>query len=212
MKAFAAAGDATRYLCAAGLLAHYVGDASQPLHGSQYADGYADQPMTVIHHRRETGEEYEEETHVGAGVHSAYETKMLDKFASDIADGLVAAVSTIAAPFPTTGAHAALELVTLMKRCAEAIPPSTLVDAYVEAGGKPVVVTLEALWEQFGDQTIQVMTDGAESLARIWAGAWQGHAISAGDIKAVPFDELRALYEDVDFVPSKYLDEISPEL
>ena len=32
--------DVTRYVCAAGLVAHYVGDACQPLHGSVLADGF----------------------------------------------------------------------------------------------------------------------------------------------------------------------------
>src|SRR5262249_36868543 len=46
------AGDAGAFLCAAGLLSHYVGDACQPLHGSQYADGYEKQKTKVpVHHR-----------------------------------------------------------------------------------------------------------------------------------------------------------------
>src|SRR5262249_46589850 len=110
MEAFAAAGDATRFLFAAGLLAHYVGDACQPLHGSQYADGYADQPITTTHHKRVTGDEYTTESHVGAGVHSAYETKMLDRFATEIADGMQHAVTTIGGPLPATGADAAMEI------------------------------------------------------------------------------------------------------
>jgi hypothetical protein len=62
--------NVNRYLCAAGLLAHYVGDACQPLHGSVLADGFADQPTTVtVHHRDGTDEE--KPSHVGAGVHSA---------------------------------------------------------------------------------------------------------------------------------------------
>jgi hypothetical protein len=212
MQAFAAAGDATSFLCAAGLLAHYVGDACQPLHGSQYADGYSDQPLTTTHHKRVTGEEYTTESHVGAGVHSAYETKMLDRFAAEIANGMQGAVTTIGGPLPATGADAAMEIVQLMNRAATAIPPTDLVDAFVTAGGKPVVATLQALWNDFGLQTIQVMTDGAETLARIWAGAWQGHAIAPTKLNAIPFDDVRTLYEDVSFIPSKDLDEISTEL
>jgi hypothetical protein len=59
----ARAGDTAGFVAAAGLLAHYTGDACQPLHGSMYADGYADQKVTIVHHRRGTGEEYEEESH-----------------------------------------------------------------------------------------------------------------------------------------------------
>jgi hypothetical protein len=48
------------FVCAAGIMAHYVGDACQPLHTSQLHDG-------------PPGEH--------SGVHSAFESTMLDKFA-----------------------------------------------------------------------------------------------------------------------------------
>ena len=57
--------DVTKFVCAAGILAHYVADACQPLHASQFHDGRPD-------HADEKG------------VHSYYETKMLDRFAVDI--------------------------------------------------------------------------------------------------------------------------------
>lgn len=206
MKNFAQSGQAVDFLAAAGIVAHYVGDACQPLHGSQYADGYAEQPMTVTHHRRGTGEEYTEESHVGAGVHSAYETKMLDRYDADISAGM-AQINTITGALPTAGPEAAMEVVKLMDRVATAIPPADLVDAYVAAGGKPVVATQDALWQQFGPQTISVMMDGAQVLAKIWAGAWQNHAIAQQDLVSIAPDALRTKYEDVTFVPSLYLDD-----
>ena len=54
----AAAQKLVDFVCAAGILAHYIGDACQPLHTSQLHDGPA-------------GEH--------SGVHSAFETTMLDK-------------------------------------------------------------------------------------------------------------------------------------
>ena len=64
--------DATGYVCAAGLMAHYVGDACQPLHGSVLADGFPDGR--------------------GKGVHSAYETSMIDHHATEIVAGLQTAL------------------------------------------------------------------------------------------------------------------------
>ncbi len=87
------------------------------------------------------------------------------------------------------------------------LPPKVLFDTYVAAGGKPVVATLDALWQQLGPQTIGVMTDGAQVLAKIWAGAWQNHAIAQQDLVSIAPDALRAKYEDVTFVPSLYLDD-----
>lgn len=213
MKGFAAAGMAAEYLCAAGLMAHYVGDSCQPLHGSHLADGYSDRPTTTTHHRRGTGEEYTQPSHEGAGVHSAYETKMLDRFDAEISAGMQQQVSTISSPLPTTGPDAAMDVIQLMKRCATEIPPADLVDAYIAAGGKPVVAALEALWDRFGPQTINVMTDGAETLARIWAGAWEDSALSQrDDLGPIDPEELRSLYMRTDFVESLDLDNIEPAL
>lgn len=53
-------------LCAAGTMAHYVGDACQPLHVSKYHDG------------REQTEK---------GVHEAYETKMVGRKRKEISRG-----------------------------------------------------------------------------------------------------------------------------
>src|SRR5262249_28493907 len=100
MEDFARAGEADKFLCAAGLLSHYVGDACQPLHGSMYADGYTDQPMTITHHTRETGEIKKEESHVGAGVHSTYETKMIDRYSPELVDGIKVALGGPAQSLP----------------------------------------------------------------------------------------------------------------
>lgn len=65
MVTFVNQEDVARFVCAAGILAHYVADACQPLHASQFHDGRPDRPDEK-------------------GVHSYYETKMLDRFAVDI--------------------------------------------------------------------------------------------------------------------------------
>ena len=216
MEDFASQGDAASFLCAAGLVSHYVGDACQPLHGSMYADGYADQETTVVHHSRDTGEAKEEKSHVGAGVHSTYESKMIDRKAKEIVDGLDAAVAALPALAPiTSGLEAAKAIVELMDRTAGRIPPTDLVDAFVAAGGKPTVAVQDALWEQFGDATMAVMADGARVLAAIWDGAWKagnGDVISAAALTRIPAKSLVARYRRRDFVPSLDLDAIGTVL
>lgn len=88
MVEYVRAGKVTEYVCAAGILAHYVGDACQPLHGSRLTNTN--------------------------GVHSPYETKMLNnnrggergvvgtirkglegRVAADVADGADTAVRTV---------------------------------------------------------------------------------------------------------------------
>jgi hypothetical protein len=191
------------YVCAAGLLAHYVGDACQPLHGSMLADGFPQQ-------NGENGGQR------GQGVHSVYETKMIDRFATD----LVAAIATKVAqlePLPevTSGAGAALATVELMDRSAKTLPPTDLVNAYIRAGGTNHAAERDALWENFHDETATLMADGARVLGMLWKSAWiagNGPSIGANKIAAIEPSTLRELYENPAFVPSRTLDEIEPVL
>ena len=76
MCRFAADGDAKSFVCAAGVLTHYVGDACQPLHISYLHDGDPNRP---VEHEFTRGKKAgtTEMRPLGAGVHSAYEDKMV---------------------------------------------------------------------------------------------------------------------------------------
>lgn len=196
-------------------MSHYVGDACQPLHGSMLADGYKDRPMTVSHTHRD-GTPYEEQSHEGAGVHSAYETAMIDRYAEDLI-ALIDAEIAQANPYPNvnSGFGVALATVQLMDRSATAIPPKTLVDAFINAGATKTVKVYDTLWDQFGAETSQVMADGAKVLAMIWRSAWaagNGQNISNTRLKAITPDRLIELYTDPQFAPSLDLDHIKPAL
>lgn len=202
------------FVCAAGLVSHYVGDACQPLHGSMLADGYADQPTTIEHTRRDSGETYTEDSHVGAGVHSAYETNMVDRFAAELVDGLNKALKKPPkGPKPVDNGHeVAVAVVQLMDRTAKRLPPEKIIKTFLDAGGKKVVATYQALWDEFGDKTIETMVDGSQVLAMIWDSAWSaggGDAIAASALKAIGKDKLKELYEQTDFVPSVDLDHVA---
>ena len=194
------AHDPARYVAAAGLLAHYVGDACQPLHGSALADGLPDG--------------------TGKGVHSAFESTMIDRHDADIVAGVAGALKKADAPAAVaSGAEAAVAVVSLMDRSAKAIDPHTLVMAYAavakKAGDASVAVT-DALWRQFGDSTIGLLVDGALTLAMIWQSAWKvaggDSAFSAAQLAALDRSVLQRLYEDPGYVPSLVLDDIGPVL
>ncbi len=214
---FAAAKDVDSFVCAAGMLSHYVGDACQPLHGSQFADGFADQEIEVTHTKR-TGEVVTEKSHVGAGVHSTYETKMVDRHSTDLVPGIEAAIaqdSQLGGPAIGGGRDAAAAIIALMDRTALRLDPKTIVDAYLAAGGKNVVAVQDALWNDFGDETIETMADGARVLAAIWDAAWtagNGGAISSAALAACDPQALIALYRDTTFVESLDLDHIGAAL
>jgi hypothetical protein len=203
MVAFAKAGDAIGYLTAAGILAHYVGDACQPLHGSIYADG---DPNTLVDgHPR------------GRHVHSAYETDMVDRHIGDLYNYVEDALGRRAAKLkPIDSGHdAAVATVALMDRTAKAIPPIDLVNAYVNLGGGSSHRTLDGLWAQFADATAQVMADGVRVLAHVWEEAWRvgnGAAIPAKKLKEAKADDVVARYRDKDFVPSLDLDQLGAVL
>ena len=133
--------------CAAGLMAHYVGDACQPLHGSHLADGAPATPTTPA---------------VGEGVHSAYETAMVDHRSGEVLEGMLQALppTTPHPPLMESGHGVATAVVRLMDRAAHAVDPLSLINFYATTqGGSSKAVTTK-LWEKFGSATIATLCDG----------------------------------------------------
>lgn len=194
------AHDVVRFVAAAGLVAHYVGDACQPLHGSFLSNGMPDG--------------------TGAGVHSAYETTMVDRHATQLAAGAERAVASApTAATVTSATAAAVSVVQLMDRSARSVDPLALVQAYAAVAAKPgdaTVPVTDALWGRFGAPTIGLFADGAVTLAGLWVSAWElgggETAFPADALSAVEPAALQRLYEDPAFVPSLTLDEIGPVL
>ncbi len=205
-------GDTGRFVCAAGILSHYVGDACQPLHGSIFSDGKPDgQTTRTVHHKDGTTEEVSVKQ--GAGVHSAYEDTMVDQHATDLLQGIPARLRKAKhLPNVADGHGAALAVLQLMDRTARRIPPEAVVDAYIQAGGGKSKRIADALWTAFGPQTMDVMADGAQVLAMLWDSAWKVGGGIAGVARAIPEPDLQKLYEDPSFVPSLDLDHIVPVL
>ena len=211
MVAAVRAGDRARFVCAAGILSHYVGDACQPLHGSVFSDGYPDNP-TVKTVRHRDGTSTDAKVRRGAGVHSAYEEAMIDAHAADLHAMMSREPAHQALPMVAGGQAAAQAILALMDRTARTIPPKALVDAYIAAGGGKSRRVIDLLWQQFGAKTGDLMADGAAVLATLWDSAWQvgGGIRDAGG--AVDEAALHTLYQDPDFVPSLDLDHIAQVL
>ncbi len=206
----AAAGDAARFVCAAGLVSHYVGDASQPLHGSYLADGVPATPTAPAQ---------------GQGVHSAYESSMVDAFSTEILAGLQATLTHRGAEQGKilSGRDAAVAVVRLMDRTAKTLQPTTLISVFAQTqigrttlGPTVTQAVLATLWDQVGSATVKVMADGTRTLAAIWEAAFaQGKGTSTiptTSTKAVDPAALQALYQDPGFVRSLDLDHIGAVL
>jgi hypothetical protein len=176
----AATPDPTRALCAAGVMAHYVGDACQPLHASMLHDG---------------------ETEADKGVHSAYETAMVTSKRSEMIAGLAKALQDTT-PMKNVHNHkeAAAAVVGLMHSTFERLPPMTVIKAFRKTQGH-----VDPMWEEVGELTIECIAEGCRTLAMIWSSAWAESGAGAPAAQQIDRDKLRDLYMDPTFVPSMFL-------
>src|SRR5262245_35919 len=159
MVNYAAAGDVSRFVAAGGLMAHFVGDACQPLH------------VSALHHGRPGHPEESD-------VHSIYETTMLDRRTAEVVDGVNRALAHRKLPttMVTGGAAAAHRVVTLMKDTLGLIPPIEVIDAFNAETGRD---RIGHMWDVLGDRTCRTIGNGCIALAHLWQSAWmEGHGNS----------------------------------
>lgn len=192
--------DISRFVCAAGVVAHYVGDACQPLHVSHLHHGY---PPLI-------------KGSVAYNVHSTYESKMLDDHADDVVSGVNDRIkkATVDKKLFRTGKEAAQRVIQLMRDTFEKIPPDKLVDAY-NNGGNSDDERSESLWKLFGEDTMDCLVDGAACMATIWQSAWKTADtswVSAKDLVAIDQQVLMNIYNDNTFARSVGLPQMIPIL
>jgi hypothetical protein len=201
MVKYLKANDTVGFVAAAGVLGHYIGDACQTLHGSQFTDGDS---------RPET-----------EGIHSKYETAMININKASILSKLK---SKIEAQETSTLAHnkinpisnedeAAMACLHLLDVSMTRIPPQMILDTYFNAvttGSKSQAV--KKLWDVFGEETIESIARGSRTLAKVWEGAWVAAGAETNDAIKTDFiaqDKLKATYEDKEkFLKSYTLDQI----
>ena len=192
--------DGASFLAAAGCLAHYVGDACQPLHSSQHSDGL---------------------NGASTGVHSTYEDNMVDAYADQIAAGIGRAIASLTfKPRPIRSPRdAAKTAMDLMIFAQKTLPPETICRVYNSAhhgAGKSATkdkAVLQALWENCGQATVEVIAAGAVTLAAIWEAAWNLSGASENTKwLSATFDgtkDLMPIYEHKQFLPSLHLPYLS---
>jgi hypothetical protein len=194
MVGFVGRGDVASFICAAGVLAHYVGDACQPLH------------ISHLHHGHEENPEEE-------AVHSVYETKMLDRFSSEVVTSVNGLLAGRRVTNTIKGGERASDLVVrMMKNTIAALPPEKVIDVFNEVHGRGQVSNM---WQKLGKDTMKLMAEGALCLATLWESAWiEGNGdenVAVGDLKTIPEPKLMALYNDKDFVEPRWLKDMTFE-
>lgn len=208
MVEFLRAGDVAQFVGAAGILAHYVGDACQPLHASHLHDGFPNGSR---------------------GVHSAYETTLLERKAPELIDGINTKLAGVTAGPSLTflrglpgngnqvaqsngGYKAAVSVVELMRKTRATLSPRRLINVYdsLRTNNRLRNGWHHDMWDAVGDATTSVMADGCLCLAQIWESAWlEGRGSgNINDLDAVSRQRLRSLYYNNDFLPDMWLSEM----
>lgn len=215
MVGFLRDGAVEKFVCAAGIISHYVGDACQPLHISYLFNGDPDHTVPGMVRDPKTGAKIEGQVPEGSGVHATYEDEMVDAHVPEILQGIDQRLAA-GAPWPLIeGGHgAAVAVVALMQKTFATITPREIIDCFVPVQAEKPSVRAEALWQNLGARTIDVMADGCFCLAQLWDSAWREGGGDKTITRFDPTDEtaLEALYRDPDFLHSYSLDMIEPVL
>jgi len=205
MVQFVRDGSIEEFVAAAGILAHYVGDFCQPLHGSYLDDGdpFRNPDGTKAAEKLGHAKGY------AHGVHMAYEDDMIDAKYDKIIAYLQSLKTPHGMPLITGGQAAGFAVMELMRRTHKAMSPLDIVNEYgklLKAGKKRTAAN--SLWTKFGTKTKHVIADGCKTLAMIWESAWLEGGAPAADTSPIILKHLQNIYEDRDFLPSKALGQI----
>ena len=208
MQLAASRGDQAGFLCAGGVLIHYVGDGCQPLHTSYLSQG---DPDRLVKRPIAGGSKLEAD-----GVHGGYEDEMVNfgYQEKDLASLLAREIQRqdrdrkeAIAPI-RTGHEAARALLLLVAATHATIQPREIVDKWVELKGSAKSDRTQAMWDTFGTRTVECMARGARYLGHLWLAAW---VAGDGDKKigegaVVSEKALMKLYDDPKKLPSVSLD------
>jgi hypothetical protein len=205
MVGYAKRGDLERFVCAAGVVSHYLGDACQPLHISYLFNGDPDR-------------EAADGTPYANGVHAAYEDTMVNAYTPEL---LAQVDASRSAEFGdvNAGRDAAALTVELMRRTLAELKPRDILDAFEPVRNGSRTEIADTLWSQFGAGTVQVMSFGAAALAHLWEEAWrvgQGDKNVAVNKNPIDHEILSGIYGDEylkdQFLPSYTLNQIAAAL
>ena len=194
------------FVCAAGVLTHYIGDACQPLHISYLHDGDPTRATkhTVNHIRdKKIGTSEVKRIPLGVGIHEAYEDDMVNFHRKEILDGLDDSPGVHKKEYITSGFEAAKATIDLMRKTFKALPPEEMLQTFLDAKKKDQDIT-DALWSRYGDSTIAAMQNGTHLLAVLWESAWVagGGEGQECEISALESEHAMAICASADFLPS----------
>lgn len=218
MKAALEANEHDKFIFAAGVLAHYIGDACQPLHSSYMSDGDPADTTTEMYtpprggSRHPKGVPYLKENNPGSGVHVAYEDNMIDDYIHEMLPKIKEMIADKTSKIMEeeiveirNGQEAGFAILNLMKLTQEDISPKSIVESFKKAKAAKKDISQE-LYNEFGDLTIQVLARGCRYLAAVWDAAWKESKTETKYKSEISQDALIALYRMPTELPSYHLD------
>jgi hypothetical protein len=211
--------DVRRFVAAAGVLAHYVGDASQPLHCSYLHHGRP--PMATRHGRKYpvphgSAKFQAFKKTARAKIHAVYEQQMFEVDAPALLADVNAALEPPGAAIPSiaSGHGAAAALLDMMHAAHARLSPARVIAA--DDAGLPPRARAEHLWTNTAirEATVASIADSVRLLAALWESAWReggGPELDASEIRQFSEDSLARICreEHESFVPSLSLDEMA---
>lgn len=176
-------GKAAEFLVAGGTMAHYGGDACQPLH------------ISALHHGASPAE---------SAVHSDYETNLIDRKSKLLFQGVDAIKKKVKASelIGPDGKDAARLILQLMKATVDRLPPEEVLEVWRTEKGQG---KYDRMWTAVGPQTVINIAAGAHTMAILWQSAWKhgnGDALPASALEEIDQGVLQKLYNRKSFVPS----------
>jgi hypothetical protein len=195
------------FVCAAGILTHYVFDACMPLHISYMHHGDPNGPKKIVR-GKEINKAYD--------VHGEFDNQMVEYHLEDLKTHLPELVKTNVKTKKLmqineikNAKDAAVAIVQLMRNTVKNLPPKEIVKDFEDLADLKKRERDEKLWDKYGEKFMQAMAEAAILTARLWESAWTNRLVKDSNTKAIPEEKLKKLYEDKDFLKSVNLEEMA---
>ena len=207
--------DVKTFVAAGGVMAHYVGDASQPLHTSYLHHGRL--PMVVkpkgkypVAHDSDAFAAFKKTR--AAKIHGIYEEQMLEIDTLAALQAVDAALAKVKIKDDVkNGWSAARATFDLMSDAHERLSPDTIIDA--DDPSLSDTDRAKRLWANatVRKETVRSLAASVATLARLWASAWRqgnGKAVPKAKLKAFTEKEMGSLCRSKTFAPALTLDQM----
>jgi hypothetical protein len=200
------------FVCAAGILSHYVFDACMPLHISYMHHGDPQGPMKMV-----TQAGKEKPVPVSYNVHDEFDNGIVEYYASEITKNIMDHVKDklhknlpVALKDINNAKEAAVAAVKLMQHTIEYVSPKKVVKDFEELVDKPKRERCMDLWTKYGDDFLDAMAEAVVLTALLWEASWIKCRPQIRLNGSVSLAKVKALYETKKgFLDSVNLEEIT---